>query len=97
MAMPDELCLVAGSDAYGGPFQGEYLNEQAAYDNWGYTGPYTCYVLKSEQSGANSIFELTPEQGASIGGAIILVWAVAFTVRAAIQALQSNERENEND
>lgn len=43
------------------------------------------------------IFNLSPVQGSQIALAIMAVWAIAFAYRAAIHALQTNEREYEND
>lgn len=61
-----------------------------------YTGCTNVLVSPSELSA--EIFNITAEQGATIGGAIIFVWAVAFAFRAAISSLNShNERDSEND
>lgn len=55
-------------------------------------------ILVSPTELQNEIFNLTPAQGSQIGAAVILVWAVAFTFRAAISSLNSqNESENSND
>jgi hypothetical protein len=55
------------------------------------------YILVNPTEISSEIFNLTAAQGGLIGGAIVLVWAVAFAYRAAIQALQTNEREYENE
>lgn len=47
---------------------------------------------------SDDIFNLSPEQGALLGGAIIAVWAVGFAIKSAISSLNYdfNERhENE--
>lgn len=36
---------------------------------------------------SNSPFNLTPEDGATVGGAILVVWATAFAARALVRAL----------
>lgn len=54
-------------------------------------------VLVSPTELSQDVFNLSPEQGASIGAAIIAVWAVGFAIRSAISAVNSNEREFENE
>ena len=55
-------------------------------------------ILVSPTELSSDIFNLTLEQGAQIGGAIIFVWAVAWAFRAAISSLNShNESENSNE
>lgn len=40
-----------------------------------------------------SMWEITPAQGAEIGGAILLVWAIAWVFRALSRALSTDEKE----
>ncbi len=55
------------------------------------------HILVNPTEISSDIFNLTAEQGSQIGTAIILVWAIAFAYKAAIHALQSDERENQNE
>lgn len=55
------------------------------------------FILVNPTEIESDIFNLTPEQGSEIGGAIMLVWAIAFAYRAAIHALKSDESENHNE
>jgi hypothetical protein len=54
-------------------------------------------ILVTPTELSQDIFNLSPEQGASISLAILAVWAVGFTIRSAISAVNTNEREFEND
>jgi len=40
-----------------------------------------------------SMWEITAEQGAQIGGAILLVWAVAWVIRALSRVISTEEKE----
>lgn len=55
------------------------------------------HILVNPTEISSDIFNITAAQGGEIGGAIVLVWAVAFAYRAAIQALNFNESEKENE
>lgn len=55
------------------------------------------HILVNPTEISSEILNLTPVQGSQIGGAIILVWAIAFAYRAAIHALKTNESENQNE
>lgn len=48
-------------------------------------------VLASATEIGQSPFALTTEQGAQIGGAILVVWAVAWVARVLIRALNIDE------
>lgn len=49
------------------------------------------YVLVSGDAALNSPFALTPEQGAQVGGAVLLVWAVAYVFRVLARVLNVDE------
>ena len=55
------------------------------------------FAACDDSVGANDLTSITAAQGALIGGSIILVWAIAFTVRAIISTLNFNEDRNENE
>ena len=48
-------------------------------------------VLVSGEEAGNDLLNLTAEQGSQIGGAILLVWALAFTFRMIIRAFNVDE------
>lgn len=48
-------------------------------------------VLVSGQEANSSPWFLTLEQGSQVGGAILLVWALAFAFRVVIRALNVDE------
>lgn len=50
------------------------------------------YVLVSGDAALNSPFSLTPEQGAQVGGAVLLVWAVAYVFRVLARVLNVDEK-----
>ena len=52
-------------------------------------------VLVSGPEAALSPWALTPEQGAEIGGAILLVWAIAFGFRAVARTLSTAQSKEE--
>lgn len=49
------------------------------------------YVLVSGDAALNSPFALTPEQGAQVGGAVLLVWAVAYVFRVLARVLNVDQ------
>lgn len=56
----------------------------------------TCgQVLASATEIGQSPFALTTEQGAQIGGAILLVWALAWVVRMLVRALNVDGHNNQ--
>ena len=59
--------------------------------------PSPNFATCDDSVGANDLLSLTAAQGALIGGSIILVWAIAFSVRAIISTLNFNEDRNENE
>lgn len=48
-------------------------------------------VLVSGEEAGNDLLNLTAEQGSQIGGAILLVWALAFTFRMIIRSFNVDE------
>ena len=48
-------------------------------------------VLVSGLEAASSPWSMTPEQGAEIGGAVLLVWAVAYVFRVVARSLNVDE------
>lgn len=48
-------------------------------------------VLVSGLEAASSPWALTPEQGSEIGGAVLLVWALAYVFRVLIRVLNVDE------
>lgn len=54
-------------------------------------------ILVSPTELSQDFFNLSPEQGATISLAILAVWAVGFAIRSAISAVNTNEREFENE
>lgn len=48
-------------------------------------------VLVSGQEANSSPWSLTLEQGSQVGGAILMVWALAFVFRVVIRALNVDE------
>lgn len=48
-------------------------------------------VLVSGLEAASSPWSMTPEQGSEIGGAILLVWALAYVFRLLVRALNVDE------
>ena len=48
-------------------------------------------VLVSGLEAASSPWSMTPEQGSEIGGAVLLVWALAYVFRAVARALNVDE------
>lgn len=49
------------------------------------------WVLVSGEEAGNDLLNLTAEQGSQIGGAILLVWALAFTFRMIIRSFNVDE------
>jgi hypothetical protein len=48
-------------------------------------------------AGVSELFQLSPAQGAEIGGAIMLVWALVWGIRMVVRSLNVSEgNENEN-
>jgi hypothetical protein len=43
------------------------------------------------------VLNLTPEEGALIGGAVLLIWAIGFGVRSVIQTLRVDESQGEKE
>jgi len=43
------------------------------------------------------VFDITPEEGALIGSAVLLVWAVGWAFRAVIQALRIDGNSTKED
>lgn len=57
----------------------------------------TCgLVIQSSIEAASSPFSMTPEQGAQIAGAILMIWAIAFTFRMLIRALNVDTTEEKS-
>lgn len=48
-------------------------------------------VLVSGLEAASSPWSMTPEQGSEIGGAVLLVWALAYVFRVVARALNVDE------
>ena len=48
-------------------------------------------VLVSGLEAASSPWSMTPEQGSEIGGAVLLVWALAYAFRVVARALNVDE------
>ncbi|WP_123957962.1 hypothetical protein [Cupriavidus necator] len=54
----------------------------------------TCaYVVQSSAEFLNNPLALSAADGGAIGSAILLVWAVAYTIRAVLGALSSFDEE----
>lgn len=54
----------------------------------------TCaYLVQTSAEYLNNPLALSAADGASIGSAILLVWAVAYTIRAVLAALASYDEE----
>lgn len=49
-------------------------------------------VLVSGQEAASSPWSMTPEQGAEIAGAVLVVWALAYAFRVVIRALNVDQQ-----
>lgn len=79
------------------------LDKQGAYDIRAVDPPpadlSTCPLVVPTyqeylEASQNDWLNLTPEQGAQIGGAILLVWSIAWVIRVIARVLiQSDERE----
>lgn len=54
------------------------------------------YVLGSYSETAPDVWQLTPEQGLEIGGAILLVWAIAWGFRMVTRVINLDEGRNED-
>lgn len=48
-------------------------------------------VLVSGLEAASSPWSMTPEQGSEIGGAVLLVWGLAYVFRLLVRALNVDE------
>lgn len=62
-------------------------------------GPSDLVAITSEEAVqfANSPFNLTPDEGSQVGGAVLLVWAAAFTIRVLAKLLVGRSSEPEVD
>lgn len=52
-------------------------------------------VVVSGSEAASSPFAISPEQGSQIGGAVLLVWGLAYVFRLVIRAFSIDEVRNE--
>lgn len=53
-------------------------------------------VLVSGQNAGNHLLGLTAEQGAQIGSAILLVWAIAFSFRMIIRVFNVDDKNGDS-
>lgn len=56
-------------------------------------GEYQQYQQLLSGELGNNPWSISPEQGAEIGGAILLVWAIAWVIRALSRLLSTEEKE----